>query len=81
MGNQVYSFPVTIGKQEDGLWRVECPSFPGCFVDHASLEEALAGIQEGIRLYIELYKERGMSLPEPLDITDTRLVTLVPVAV
>lgn len=80
MGSQVYSFPVAICKQEDGLWRVECPTFPGCFVDDESLEEALAGIQEGIKLYIELYKERGMTLPEPLDVSDSRLVTLVPVA-
>ncbi len=75
MANSVYSFPVTISKQEDGLWRVECPTFSGCFVDDESLEAALAGIQEGIRLFIELYKERGMALPEPVDVSESKLVT------
>lgn len=47
-----YLFPITVSIQEDGLYRAECPLLQGCWVDAATLEEALADIQEVIRLSI-----------------------------
>ncbi|MCL5266349.1 MAG: type II toxin-antitoxin system HicB family antitoxin [Chloroflexi bacterium] len=75
-----YAVPVKISKQEDGLWRAECPEFPGCFVDNADLSKALSEIQDVIRMYIELYREQGKPLPEPIGIDATTLITVIPVA-
>jgi predicted RNase H-like HicB family nuclease len=71
--------PVEISRQEDGLWRVECPTFQGCFVDDADLSQALTDIQEVIKMYIDLSRERGERLPAEIS-SDSLIVTLIPVA-
>ncbi len=43
-------FPVTIDRDEDGVWVVECPSIPGCVSQGQTKEEALENIREAIRL-------------------------------
>ena len=53
---------VTIDRDEDGVWVVECPSVPGCVSQGQSKEEALANIQEAIALCIEVRAERGWPL-------------------
>ncbi len=58
-----YQVQVEIGKQEDGLWRVEVPGLKGCWVDASTLEEALGDIQEVIAMVIDLYQEEGWELP------------------
>ena len=55
-------FSVTIDRDEDGAWIVECPSIPGCVSQGATREEALENIQEAIRLCLEVRAERGMPL-------------------
>ena len=55
-------FNVTIDRDEDGVWVVECPSIPGCVSQGATREDALEAIQEAIRLCIEVRAERGMPL-------------------
>jgi predicted RNase H-like HicB family nuclease len=74
-----YAVPVEISQQEDGLWRVECPTFQGCFVDDPDLSQALADIQEVIKLNIDLYRERGEKLPAEID-PDALILTVIPVA-
>jgi predicted RNase H-like HicB family nuclease len=74
-----YAVPVEISQQEDGLWRVECPTFQGCFVDNADLAQALADIQEVIKMNIDLRRERGEQLPAEVD-PDALILTLIPVA-
>lgn len=59
-----YNVPVTISKQEDGLWRAEAPSIQGCFVDAETLEQALADIHEVIVMMLDL------DLPETEPIPD-----------
>ncbi len=78
--SSTYALPVKISKQEDGLWRVECPVFPGCFVDDEDLSKALADVQNVIRMYVELYREQGKPLPEPITIDSSALITIIPVA-
>lgn len=75
----IYALPVKIGRQEDGLWRVECPAFQGCFVDDPELARVLADVQEAIKMYIDLYRERGKDLPAEID-PDASVLTLIPVA-
>ena len=53
---------VTIDRDEDGVWVVECPSVPGCVSQGQSKEEALANIQEAIALCIEVRAEQGWPL-------------------
>ena len=61
-GDEKMRFNVTIDRDEDGVWIVECPSIPGCVSQGATREEALEGIQEAIRLCLEVRAERGMPL-------------------
>jgi predicted RNase H-like HicB family nuclease len=55
-------FNVTIDRDEDGVWVVECPSIPGCVSQGATREEALKNIQEAIAGCLEVRAERGMPL-------------------
>lgn len=55
-------FNVTIDRDEDGVWIVECPAIPGCVSQGTTREEALAAIQEAIQLCLEVRAERGMPL-------------------
>jgi len=65
-------FIVTIERDEDGMWVVECPAIPGCVSQGRDKEEALANIQEAIQLCLEVRAERGL----PLTI-ETRQVEVV----
>ena len=47
-------FNVTIDRDEDGIWIVECPSIPGCVTQGVTKDEALANIEEAIRLCLEV---------------------------
>ena len=53
---------VTIDRDEDGVWIVECPSIPGCVSQGDSKEEALANIRDAIALCIEVRAEQGLPL-------------------
>ncbi len=55
-------FNVTIERDEDGIWIVECPSIPGCVTQGATREEGLENISEAIRLCLQVRAERGMPL-------------------
>ena len=55
-------FNVTIDRDEDGVWVVECPSIPGCVSQGATKEEALENIKEAIVLCLEVRAEQGMPL-------------------
>lgn len=55
-------FSVTINRDEDGVWIVECPSIPGCVSQGKTRDEALKNIEEAIRLCLEVRAEQGMPL-------------------
>lgn len=55
-------FNVTIDRDEDGLWVVECPSIPGCVSQGSTKEEALKNIEEAIRLCLGVRAEQGLPL-------------------
>jgi predicted RNase H-like HicB family nuclease len=55
-------FLVTIDRDEDGAWVVECPSIPGCVSQGTSREEALENIRDAIRGCLEVRAEKGMPL-------------------
>ena len=53
---------VTIDRDEDGVWIVECPSIPGCVSQGATKDEALDNIKEAIALCLEVRAEQGLPL-------------------
>ncbi len=53
---------VTIDRDEDGIWIVECPAIPGCVSQGNTKEEALANIREAIALCLEVRAEQGLPL-------------------
>lgn len=55
-------FQVTLDRDEDGVWVVECPAIPGCVSQGSSREEALKNIEEAIALCLEVRAERGLPL-------------------
>jgi predicted RNase H-like HicB family nuclease len=55
-------FLVTIDRDEDGVWIVECPSIPGCVSQGHSRGEALSNISEAIQLCLEVRAEQGLPL-------------------
>jgi predicted RNase H-like HicB family nuclease len=55
-------FNVTLDRDEDGVWVVECPSIPGCVSQGKTREQALENIAEAIALCLEVRAERGLPL-------------------
>ncbi len=53
---------VTIDRDEDGVWVVECPAIPGCVSQGHTKDEALANIRESIALCIDVRAKEGLSL-------------------
>ena len=55
-------FPVTIDRDEDGVWVVECPSIPGCVSQGRTKAEAMKNVKKAIKLCLEVRAERGLPL-------------------
>jgi predicted RNase H-like HicB family nuclease len=57
-----YVFPVVFEKDAEGYY-VYCPELQGCYTDGDTYEEALANIDEAIRLHVEDRLENGEEVP------------------
>ena len=55
-------FPVTMYRDEDGVFTVDCPSIPGCMSQGETEAEALENINEAIQLCLEVRREHGLPL-------------------
>ena len=55
-------FSVTIDRDEDGVWVVECPSILGCVSQGKTKPESIKNIKEAIELCLEVRAERGLPL-------------------
>ncbi len=55
-------FNVTLDRDEDGIWIVECPSIPGCVSQGHNKEEAIENIKDAIAACLQVRAERGMPL-------------------
>ena len=53
---------VTLDRDEDGVWIVECPAIPGCISQGETKDEAIANIREAIALCLEVRAELGFPL-------------------
>jgi predicted RNase H-like HicB family nuclease len=70
-----FTFPVVIEKDSDGYFAY-CPSLQGCYSQGASYEEALANIEDAMRLHIEdrLAKGEEISVNETISFTTLEVV-------
>jgi predicted RNase H-like HicB family nuclease len=55
-------FPVTIERDETGMFVAECPAIPGCISQGRTEEEALENVEDALRGCLEVRAERGMPL-------------------
>ncbi len=55
-------FNVTVDRDEDGMWIVECPAIPGCVSQGTTKARALDNIKEAITLCLEVRAEKGLPL-------------------
>jgi predicted RNase H-like HicB family nuclease len=55
-------FTVTINRDEDGVWVVECPAIPGCVSQGNTKEEAVENVRDAIKLCLEVRADRGLPL-------------------
>lgn len=56
------TFNVTIERDEDGVWVVECPAIPGCVSQGKTKDEALEKVKDAIRLCLQVRAEKGLPL-------------------
>lgn len=64
---------ITLDRDEDGIWVVECPSIPGCVSQGATKTEALDNIREAIAACLEVRAEQG--LPPTIETREIEVVT------
>jgi len=55
-------FSVTIDRDEDGVWVVECPSIPGCVSQGKTKKEALTNVKDAISQCLKVRAEKGLPL-------------------
>ena len=55
-------FNITVDRDEDGVWVVECPAIPDCVSQGETREQALENIKQAISLCLEVRAEKGLPL-------------------
>ena len=60
-------YRVLVEQDEDGIFVVECPTFPGCISQGATRKEALANIQDAIEGYVESLKKHNEPILSTID--------------
>lgn len=69
-------FHVTLEKDEEGWFVVECPALPGCVSQGKDEKEALENIQEAIRAWLWAEDQKALSARSP-DSQGTPIVVAV----
>jgi predicted RNase H-like HicB family nuclease len=57
-----YRFQVVIEQDEEGLYVAECPALEGCYTQGGTFEEAVANIQEVIRMCVRELEAEGQPI-------------------
>lgn len=52
-------------SKEDNCYLAEVPELAGCMADGETLTEVASAIEEEIKLWIDVNRERGIEIPEP----------------
>ena len=53
-------FSVTVDRDENGIWIVECSAIPGCVSQGKTRDEALDNIKEAIALCLAVQVGKGL---------------------
>lgn len=56
------TFTITVVRDEDGMFVVECPAIPGCVSQGRTREEAEVNIRDAIRECLAVRREQGLPL-------------------
>jgi predicted RNase H-like HicB family nuclease len=68
-----YNFTVIIEKDENGRFLAICPALQGCYTEGESESEALALIQDAIKLHLEDRIETGEPICEEVGVSTVRV--------
>ena len=68
-----YEFTVVVERDEDGVFIAVCPALPGCHTAGDTEGEALALIEDAIRLHIEARLELGEPIMEEVEARKVRV--------
>ncbi|MDX1992959.1 MAG: type II toxin-antitoxin system HicB family antitoxin [bacterium] len=64
-------YAIVIEKDSDtGSYGAYAPDLPGCGAAADTLEEVVDLIREAIQMHVELLRETGNEIPEPLTVVD-----------
>jgi predicted RNase H-like HicB family nuclease len=55
-------FTVTLDRDEDAVWVIECPSISGCVNQGKTKDEALENIRDAIKLCMQVRSEKSLPL-------------------
>jgi predicted RNase H-like HicB family nuclease len=55
-------------RDEDGSFAINVPALPGCISVGDTIEEALDMIAEATELWLEVARERGLSIPAQFEL-------------
>jgi predicted RNase H-like HicB family nuclease len=59
------SYAYVIEKADDGGFWAYLPDLPGCTTRGETMEEVEALLPEAVEMYLQYYRERGLSAPLP----------------
>lgn len=68
-GMKDYSFTVVIERDEDGRFIAICPALQGCYTEGETEAEALALIEDAIRLHIQDRLDAGEPIQQEVGVT------------
>ena len=59
-------YRIVIEQDEDGKYVSHCPTFPGCWSQGDTREEAITNIKDAISGYLASLKKHGDPVPPPI---------------
>lgn len=68
-----FQFTVVVEQDEEGRFLALCPALQGCYTEGETKEEALALIQDAIRLHVQDRIELGEPILKEVETTQVRV--------
>ena len=68
-----YAFTVVIERDEDGRYIAICPALQGCYTEGETEAEALALIEDAIRLHVQDRLDAGEPIQQEVGVTKVQV--------